>query len=306
MFPYPLPPDASLAQRLANVVLRVLGALGERTRRVPNGSPERHLVPQAVYDRVLAWLQVRRLAILALMARIQAGTLRPPRPYAPRTLAEGAEPRARKVPPPADRIPPVFGWVCRWAPEARYAGHDLSALLEDAQMKALVLAAPERMVRLWTPMLNALGRPKPDWFPKLPKRVRRRARPPLHPFGPGGRFALETGISSSPVPGSSPDTGGDGCLSATTTFGAVAPSTRAWGLLTPPPPYVPPSPCPPPPQPVPEAARWTGLGPGPCATLAQYRSPFQPGGDEHPRAPPLPAAVPEWQRLIQKTRRTRP
>jgi hypothetical protein len=251
--PFSVPPDASLAQRLGAVVLRVLGALGERTRRVPDGSPVHHLVPQAVYDRVHAWLRARRLAIMALMERIQAGTLRPPRPYAPRMLADGAEVKPRRVPPPAERIPPVFGWVCRWAPEARFAGHDLSALLEDAEMKALVLAAPERMVRLWTPMLNALGRPKPDWFPKLPRRLRRsragRPHPDAHPPRPD------------------------------------APRT----MLTPPPPYVPPSPCLPPPKPVAEAAPWAGLGPGPCATLAQYRSPFQPGGDDHP--PALPAAL---------------
>jgi hypothetical protein len=34
--PFSVPPDASLAQRLGAVVLRVLGALGERTRRVPD------------------------------------------------------------------------------------------------------------------------------------------------------------------------------------------------------------------------------------------------------------------------------
>jgi hypothetical protein len=266
--PFSVPPDASLAQRLGAVVLRVLGALGERTRRVPDGSPVHHLVPQAVYDFVHAWLRARRLAIMALMERIQAGTLRQPRPYASRMLADGAEVKPRRVPPPAERIPPVFGWVCRWAPEARYAGHDLSALLEDAEMKALVLAAPERMVRLWTPMLNALGRPKPDWFPKLPKRVRRRARttpPPLR-------------SASRPKP-----TKGGG-------------SSFAPGLLTPPPPYGAPSPCPPPPKPVPEAAPWTGLGPGPCATLAQYRSPFQPGGDDNPPSPPVPDAIREWER----------
>ncbi len=228
-----------------------------------------HLVPQAVYDRVHAWLRARRLAILALMERIQAGTLRPPRPYAPRMLAEGSEAKPRKMPPPEDRVPPVFGWVCRWAPEARYAGHDLSALLEDAQMKALVLAAPERMVRLWTPMLNALGRPKPDWFPKVPRR-RRRSRAG-HPR---------------PVPG-------------------LPRIEAAHSLLMPPLPN-PPAPCPPQPKPVPAAAPWTGLGPGPCATLAEYRSPFQPGGDDNPRAAPAPPERPEWQKqLLSKTRRFR-
>jgi hypothetical protein len=281
--PFSVPPDASLAQRLGAVVLRVLGALGERTRRVPDGSPVHHLVPQAVYDRVHAWLRARRLAIMALMERIQAGTLRPPRPYAPRALAEGTEPRARKMPPPEERIPPVFGWVCRWAPEARFAGHDLSALLEDAEMKALVLAAPERMVRLWTPMLNALGRPKPDWFPKWPKRVRKRSLRRC-------REVTGRAVEAAGPRGATPPTRRDG-------------SSFAPGLLTPPPPYVPPSPCPPPPKPVPEAAPWTGLGPGPCATLAQYRSPFQPGGDENPRMPPWPATTPERQtRPLQKIR----
>jgi hypothetical protein len=291
MFPRPaLPPNASLAQRLSAVVMGVVVALGERTRRVPHGARVHHLVPQPVYDRILAWLRARRLRIEALIDRIRAGTLRQPRAHAPRPDAagvapEGVAPRPRGMVPPQDRIPALFGWVCHWAPEAGFAGQDLSLLLEDAEMKALVLAAPGPMARLWTPLLNALGRPKPEWFPKPPKR-RRRARTPRPPCGGGSGWGME-------------DAGSRGVRSAEGSCGGTPPPTpshRERGLLDPPPlPAVPPPPCPLPPRPLPTAAVWTGLGPGPCATLAEYRSPFQPGGDDNPPALPVSA---EWQKSI--------
>jgi hypothetical protein len=254
-------PNASLAERLRAFVWRVVAPLGERVNRAPEGRVEKHLVPVAVYRRILAWMQARREAIEALMARIGAGTLRKSAGYAPRRAKEGAAAKPRKVMPAEERFPRLFGWVCRWAPEAHLGARDLRDLLDDPEMKALVLAAPGRMVRLWSPLLHALGQTKPAWFPTPPKRARKSR---------AGQTRPEQSRMRTPPPPS---------------------------RLEPPPPYVAPSPVFPPPRPaLPPAAPWLGRGPGPCASLAQYRSPFQPGGDDHPPAAPVPDEMREWER----------
>jgi hypothetical protein len=280
-------PDASLAERLKAFVWRVVIAVGERVNRAPEGSVVRHRVPLEVYQRIAEWMQTRRQAIEALMARIEAGKLRASPVYAPRASQEGGEPKARKTIPAAERFPRISGWVCRWAPEAWSGAADLRGLLDDPRMKTLVLSVPERMVRLWNPLLYAVGQNKPDWFPKLPRRPRR-SRRKVKTFPCGG--GLGWGVDAAGSRGDTPP---------------GAPPTREAGCLTPPPAYMPPPPFCPPPQPTrPPAAPWLGRGPGPCASLAQYRSPFQPGGDEHPRAPPVPDQMPELeQRSIQGKRR---
>jgi hypothetical protein len=282
LFPI-LPADASLAMRLAAYVLRVMGAVGDRTRRVPAQDVARGIVPQAVYDRIGAWLQTRRLAIAAVMARLQAGKVFRPRAYAPRGGAGGVA-RAVQPAPAADaHLFRGFGWLYRWAPEVRVGAGHLVELLDDAEMKAAVLAAPGPMVRAWTPLLNALGRRKPDWFPKLPGRVRLAC---IAPCGQRESAVPAAGQSSRPVPGSSPgmtrpsrlsrEAGGaarnrrvkpgdDGSCTATTRLDAVIPATAPR-----------PTPAPPDLSLLPPMAVWTGRGPGPCRTLAEYRSPFEP------------------------------
>jgi hypothetical protein len=173
-------PDASLAQRLRAFVWRVVIAVGERVNRAPEGSLVRHRVPLPVYRRIADWMQARRQAIEALMARIAAGTLRTSAAYAPRTTAVRAEPKPRTLVPDEERFPRLFGWMCRWAPEGWLGAADLRGLLDDPAMQAVVLAAPARMVRLWSPLLFAVGQIKPDWFPKPPTRERRGRRFP-HP-----------------------------------------------------------------------------------------------------------------------------
>jgi hypothetical protein len=278
-----LQPDASLAQRLTAFVMRVIGAMGEQVNRVPP-LPGTVRMPQAVYDRILAWLQARKLVLAATIARIEAGKMREPRGYAPRREAEGMA--ARPVVSRDDRIPNVFGWLPRWAPEVRWGAHDMMALLERAEMQALVLAAPGPMVRAWAPLLFALGWHKPVWFPKLPKRARRSGRRMKNPLPPCGG-GLGWGVDAAGSRGESSLDGSRGFTPPST------PSHKGRGLLTPPPLVPPAQPVLPVAVPRPEPAAWTGRGPGPCATLAQYRSPFQPGGDDNPRAPPVPDALPE-------------
>jgi hypothetical protein len=283
----PLPADASLAMRLAAYVLRVMGAVGDRTRRVPAHDVARGIVPQAIYDRIAAWLQTRRIAIAGVMARQQAGKVYRPRAYAPRGGAEGVARAVRPAPAADAHLFRGFGWLYRWAPEVRVGAGHLVELLDDAEMKAAVLAAPGPMARAWAPLLNALGRRRPDWFPVLPRRVRERRRWISGAHGePSDRKSLELGKPSWLIPGSSPgltrssrpprEAGGvagdrrlkpgdDGCRIATNCADSVIPSSASA-----------PTPAPPNPAPLPPMAAWTGRGPGPCRTLAEYRSPFEP------------------------------
>jgi hypothetical protein len=253
--------------RLAAYVLQVMGALGDRTRRVPPHDVARGIVPQAVYDRIGSWLQTRRLTITAVMARLQAGKVYRPRAYAPRVVAEGV---ARPVPPaPAAADAHLFrgfGWIYWWAPEVRIGAGHLVVLLDDPEMKAAVLAAPGPMVRAWAPLLNALGRRRPDWFPVLAKRVRvRRRRTPN---------SVEITNSLPPVSGFDPGSGEGDCYKPGADGYHMA--TTAPGASTPPPGEAEPETPRPALSPRPPMAVWTGRGPGPCRTLAEYRSPFEP------------------------------
>ncbi len=262
LFPI-LPADASLAMRLAAYVLQVMGAVGDRTRRVPAHDVARGIVPQAVYDRIGAWLQTRRLAIAAVMARLQAGKVYRPRAYAPRPGAPGAAQAGRPAPASDAPLFRGFGWLYRWAPEVRTGAGHLVELLEGTEMKAAVLAAPGPMVRAWVPLLNALGRSKPDWFPVPPKRMRRK-RDSLPLCGGGsGRGAAAAG------------SGGEESAARTRSFTPPpSPHTRGGERNTPSAPD--PVPVAPTPSPLPTMAAWTGRGPGPCRSLAEYRSPFEP------------------------------
>jgi hypothetical protein len=291
LFPYRpiLPADASLAMRLAGYVLWVLGAVGDRTRRVPSHDVARGIVPQAVYERIAVWVSARKRAIEAVMARLGAGKAYRPRGYAPRPAAAGV---ARVPRPVAAADAPLFrgfGWICRWAPEAGVGAHQLMCMLEDAEMRALVMAAPGPMVRAWAPLLTALGLRRPAWFPVLPKRVRVRSTRD----GQGDPLSPEIGHSSCPVPGSSPGMTrpsrlprGEGAVAGDRRVkpgddGEYKPGDDGYRMGTtksdPAPPHPPPEPSfTPVSSPLPPMAVWTGRGPGPCRTLAEYRSPFEP------------------------------
>jgi hypothetical protein len=278
-----LPADASLAMRLAAYVLRVMGAVGDRTRRVPAQDVARGIVPQAVYDRIGSWLQTRRLAIAAVMARLQAGKVFRPRAYAPRPGAQGVERAARPGTAADASLLRGFGWIYRWAPEVRIGAGHLVALLDDAEMKALVLAAPGPMVRAWGPLLNALGRRRPDWFPVLPKRVRVCSTRD----GQGDPLSPEIGNSSWPgvtrpsrLPRGAGAVAGDRRVKPGDD-GEYTPGDDGYRMGTtdsdPPTPHPPPEPSfTPVSSPLLPMAVWTGRGPGPCRTLAEYRSPFEP------------------------------
>jgi hypothetical protein len=259
------PPTGTIIERFAALVWRLSGHVGSRTRAVPASPPGHRLIPLAFCQLVMDWLYPRQRAINALIRRIAAGTLRKSPVYAPRAVKQqdAAEIAARAPLPPEKVLPRGFGWLCRWAPETRRVGVDLGELLNEPEVKEMVLAAPGQMTRLLGPMLTATGEARPDWFPKPPKRARRRRTQSGRPRCPRVVSAWEAPLIAAPQP-----------------------------VYAEPPP------------PKPQMAPWTGRGPGPCATLADYRSPFENAGGEHPRLPPAPPELPEWKkRLLQRKSR---
>jgi hypothetical protein len=169
----PIPADATIRVRLGMILWGVMAYLGDRERRAPDGyGPPHRLIPLPLVKRMQDWLKDRRLRIEALLDRLRDGKMRPPRPYAPRVIAEGAAPVVRRMPPPADRLPRGFAWMHNMANEIRHRAGLLPEWLEEPEVKAAVLASPQ-MVRLVSPLLNAVAIRKPDWFPEMPKRPRR-------------------------------------------------------------------------------------------------------------------------------------
>ncbi len=256
------PPTGTIIERFAALVWRLSGHVGSRTRAVPAVPPGHRLIPLAFCQLVMDWLYPRQRAINALIRRIASGTLRKSPVYAPRAVRDGAAAPAARTPlPPEKVLPRGFGWLCRWAPETRRVGVDLGELLNAPEMKEMVLAAPGQMTRLLGPMLTATGEARPDWFPKAPKRMRRRRSGITPPRLPRVLSAWEPPVVTPPSP--------------------------------------PPVPLAKPPL---KPAPWTGRGPGACATLAEYRSPFENAGGEFPRIPAAPD-VPEWQKRLRLRKR---
>jgi hypothetical protein len=119
--------------------------------------------------------------IAALGAQVAAGTLtlRPPRerPRVPGTAAPAARPATPATPAAAPlRLPGGFGWLLRQAPGVVAARSQLSHLLHQPDMAALIAAAPPVAEQL-RPICRMLGlNPPAGLFP--PRRKSRRRAPP--------------------------------------------------------------------------------------------------------------------------------
>lgn len=114
----------------------------------------------------------------SLYAAWQAGTLRTPRPRAPRPKQDRTPDPAAA---PAPALPRAFGWAIRRAPEAGPALGHLEQLVHDAETRRFVTEVP-RAGRHLRPLCRALGLVPPDYL-RLPPRPRpprqpRPARPP--------------------------------------------------------------------------------------------------------------------------------
>jgi hypothetical protein len=150
----------------------------------------------AVRNPLRALLALANERLFRLAGRIdrlahhwQHGTL--PKPRAPR-------PAARRAPRPAQpRLPTPHAWLIRLAqPTAQLRGQ-MEALLDRADTRALVEAAPQAG-RLLRPLCRALAIPPPDWL-RLPPRPPR-VRPTPAPKPASKPAAPEAGTPDRPLP----------------------------------------------------------------------------------------------------------
>ncbi len=122
----------------------------------------------------------------ALAARYAAGTLRPLRTPTtePRTEpgAPGLDAPPPRDPPPRDPLPRGYAWLIRLVPGAANFGSQLTYLLSQPEMAAMIAEVP-RMATLLRPLCRALAAHPTPPLPPDPPRIRppRPPRPPERP-----------------------------------------------------------------------------------------------------------------------------
>jgi hypothetical protein len=119
---------------------------------------------------VLVWGRLRRMSrrFASLVARMEAGRLKPPRPAAP-----NPDPGRTRPPPPQPPFPSSPGWLLHYVQlEAAATANLLRHMLEhDPEMRALLEAAPQ-LGRILRPLLRMVS------AAPLPARLVRPSRPP--------------------------------------------------------------------------------------------------------------------------------
>jgi hypothetical protein len=128
---------------------------------------------------VLVWGRLRRMSrrFASLVARMEAGRLKPPRPAVPNPNPDRARPP--RPPPPWPPVPSTPGWLLHYVQlEAAAAANLIRHMLEhDPEMRALLDAAPQ-LGRILRPLLRMVS-PAP-----LPARLIRPPRPTPSPAAP--------------------------------------------------------------------------------------------------------------------------
>ena len=106
--------------------------------------------------------------------------------YTPRRSITPPRRRPGQAPPPRNKLPQKFGWLLKLVPDAVGYRSQLEHLLADAEMAALLAAAPTAMRRPLRSLCRMLGLPPPPILalPPRPKpppapRAKREKPPPL-------------------------------------------------------------------------------------------------------------------------------
>jgi hypothetical protein len=183
-----LPTPVTIPEKFAHPILVLLGYVGERFRAGPHPLPDPALLA-AIQDRL--WRIKKRIA--GLLARIEAGTLRPPRPYQPKERQPRPEEAPRPRPKPAGpRLPSTRGWMYRLLPAREseasavaVASGMLARLLQSEEVAPLIGRHPSLAAAL-RPLCRMLG-VDPSLLPPprpRPPRPRRAAPPPPDPAPP--------------------------------------------------------------------------------------------------------------------------
>jgi hypothetical protein len=195
-----------LLHRVKAVVRRVARPGPERVRAAMGSIASNAVAPGTITPalRGLArgWMRIKLQMLWALMRRVELGKARGPRAASPRTAADrSAVPTDRLPVSPEDRLPRGFGWMIGLDPGVREDGVAFAAWLNEPATKAMVLASPEAMARVISPILTAVGACRPAWFPAV-----RRGKGARSLGGRKAHIVFETDDASSPVLGSGPGT----------------------------------------------------------------------------------------------------
>jgi hypothetical protein len=135
--------------------LLIINNLMQATARRHVGPMYPRGIPSALATLIVWRLSRVRRRFISIMERLRAGTLRPRRPRAKPALATAAT--HEKPPRQPDLLPRVWGWLCALVPtEAANYGGQLAYLLEDPEMQALLVQAPQ-LWRLMNPILHMTG-----------------------------------------------------------------------------------------------------------------------------------------------------
>jgi hypothetical protein len=161
---------STLLHRVKAVVRRVVRARVDRGRAVPAGAAALAVSP-ALRLAAGEWMRARLRALSAVMRRIEAGKNVPEPARASRITIRGDASGVRDVVPPERRLPRGFGWMCGLEPDVREDGAAFAAWLGEPAMRAMISAAPERMAQAISPILNATGAARPEWFPVVARRA---------------------------------------------------------------------------------------------------------------------------------------
>ncbi|HEX3347032.1 MAG TPA: hypothetical protein VHS58_02890 [Acetobacteraceae bacterium] len=160
------PPDP--AGRFAWIMRALREAVAARHR----------FIPQPLLFLIHARLGGIAQRFASIAAKVQAGTLRPPRVRPALRQPSPRQPSPRK---PYERLPRRFAWLSPLVPgDAVGLGLNLVQLLGEPGMQALLKAAPQ-LTRILRPLCRMLAaEPTPDLLPPLPPRPPRpkRAKPP--------------------------------------------------------------------------------------------------------------------------------
>lgn len=149
-----LPPVSDRFLRILDLLSRVLAIASLRG------------VPGPLVGLIAQRLGRIRTRFAALAAKIQAGTVRPPRPQGRR---RAPSPGAPSRPRPADPLPRTRAWLLRLLGyhAAGYA-QSLQQMMAEPEMAALIAAAPQ-MRRLLRPLLSILTNDRMPAVLRLPR-----------------------------------------------------------------------------------------------------------------------------------------
>ena len=145
------------------------------------------LLPGPVWTLLWFRLERRGNRLTRLYDRWQQGTLPKPRPKTirPKSAQKPTPPQIPELPAPGmplvespPRLPRGRGWIIRRIPEAGPSAGALHDLLQQADIRTFIEAAPQA-ARLLRPLCHALAVDQPAWL-QLPPRPRkpRKPRPP--------------------------------------------------------------------------------------------------------------------------------